>query len=208
MVIVDDGSDDATPGRRRGGRPPRRPDQAAAPRTLRRLGRTQRRRRGGPRPLRGLAGLRQHLAAAVPGGHGPRAVRRRVTGRLLRLHLRHRQRCQYREFAGALEHLAIGNFVDLNVLVVERDLLTEVGGFDPTLPRAVDYDLVYRIARGSTLSTCRSWAPIYADDADDPAPDQRQGAEDLELRGPGPAHGGLGPLARSRRPIASRAGSA
>ena len=56
-----------------------------------------------------------------------------------------------RDFAGGLEHLAVGNFVDLNVLVVERTLLEESGGFDPGLPRAVDYDLVYKIAQRADL---------------------------------------------------------
>jgi hypothetical protein len=43
---------------------------------------------------------------------------------------------EYREFAATAEHLAVGNVIDLNVLVVERDLVTEVGGFDPVLRRA------------------------------------------------------------------------
>ena len=75
---------------------------------------------------------------------------------------------RYREFAGGLEHLGIGNFVDLNVLMVRRELLDEVGGFDPTLPRAVDYDLVYRIARRVEPIYLPFLGTDYSDDADDP----------------------------------------
>ena len=78
-----------------------------------------------------------------------------------------RDRVRYREFDGGLEHLAEGNFVDLNVLVVERDLLTEVGRFDESLPRAVDYDLVCRIARRTSLPFVPYVGVLYQDDADD-----------------------------------------
>lgn len=53
---------------------------------------------------------------------------------------------RYRNYVGDVEDLRTGNFVDLNVLVVERSLLAEVGGFDPALRRMVDYDLAWRIA--------------------------------------------------------------
>ncbi len=39
------------------------------------------------------------------------------------------------------------NLVDLNALVLKRDLLTQVGGFDEGLRRWVDYDLVLRVLR-------------------------------------------------------------
>ena len=42
--------------------------------------------------------------------------------------------------------LEVANHVDLNVLVADRELLAEVGGFDETLRRTVDYDLVWRLA--------------------------------------------------------------
>ncbi|HZA72671.1 MAG TPA: glycosyltransferase [Propionibacteriaceae bacterium] len=42
--------------------------------------------------------------------------------------------------------LRVANHVDMNVLVVRSTVLEEVGGFDVTLRRMVDYDLVLRIA--------------------------------------------------------------
>jgi GT2 family glycosyltransferase len=74
----------------------------------------------------------------------------------------------YREFAGGLEHLGVGNFIDLNVLVVERELLDETGGFDEGLPRAVDYDLVFRLARRTGIGYVPFLGTVYADDNSDP----------------------------------------
>ena len=59
---------------------------------------------------------------------------------------------RYRNFAGDVEDLRTGNFVDLNVLVVERSLLDEVRGFDESLLRMVDYDLAWRIAERERLT--------------------------------------------------------
>ena len=42
--------------------------------------------------------------------------------------------------------LRVANHVDMNVLVVRSSVLQQVGGFDLTLRRMVDYDLVLRIA--------------------------------------------------------------
>lgn len=54
---------------------------------------------------------------------------------------------RYRAFDGQEPHLRTGNFVDLNVLVVRTDALRAIGGFDPSLRRMVDYDLVWRLAK-------------------------------------------------------------
>lgn len=43
------------------------------------------------------------------------------------------------------------NLVDLNALIVRRDILLEAGGFDTTLRRWVDYDLVLRLLRRHEL---------------------------------------------------------
>lgn len=43
------------------------------------------------------------------------------------------------------------NLVDLNALIVRRDVLLEVGGFDTALRRWVDYDLVLRLLRRHEL---------------------------------------------------------
>jgi glycosyl transferase family 2 len=51
--------------------------------------------------------------------------------------------------------------------MVERELVDEVGGFDPGLPRAVDYDLVYKVAKRTALGYLPFLAATYADDAAD-----------------------------------------
>ncbi|MFN8076534.1 MAG: glycosyltransferase [Kineosporiaceae bacterium] len=48
--------------------------------------------------------------------------------------------------------LRVANHVDLNALVVEVALLEEVGGFDETLRRTVDYDLVWRMAERTQIA--------------------------------------------------------
>jgi glycosyltransferase involved in cell wall biosynthesis len=75
---------------------------------------------------------------------------------------------EYREFAAGPEHLAVGNVVDLNVLVVERSLVTEAGGFDPVLRRAVDYDLIFRLMKRTTVGYIPFLAAMYANDKGDP----------------------------------------
>jgi len=55
-------------------------------------------------------------------------------------------RIQYVGVQAGRDYLLDGlSFVDLNVLMVRRDLLVEVGGFDESLRRWVDYDLVLRL---------------------------------------------------------------
>ena len=56
------------------------------------------------------------------------------------------QGVRYRSQQATRENLRVANHVDLNVLVVRRELLQRLGGFDTSLPRTVDYDLVLRIA--------------------------------------------------------------
>jgi len=73
-------------------------------------------------------------------------------------------RVRFRQFPGGIEHLAVGNFVDLNVLIAERSVVEEVGGFDPGLRRAVDYDLVLRLAAVTELAYLPIIGSIYADD--------------------------------------------
>src|SRR5690606_23916726 len=45
----------------------------------------------------------------------------------------------------------VQNHIDLNVLMVRATTLDSVGGFDPYLRRAVDYDLVLRLTRITDL---------------------------------------------------------
>jgi len=58
---------------------------------------------------------------------------------------------RYRAFEGSADDFRFGNFVDLNVLVVDADLLREVSGFDTSLRRMVDYDLAWRLAGHTPL---------------------------------------------------------
>jgi GT2 family glycosyltransferase len=66
--------------------------------------------------------------------------------------------------------LEVANHIDLNVLVVERGLLEAVGGFDETLRRTVDYDLVWRLAQREVPLYVGVIGVIY--DADDEAADR------------------------------------
>ena len=51
-----------------------------------------------------------------------------------------------RALDAGLDALRLQNHIDLNVLVARRGAVEAVGGFDPTLRRAVDYDLVLRLS--------------------------------------------------------------
>ena len=53
----------------------------------------------------------------------------------------------YRAFEGGIDHLSVANHIDLNVLVAERATVSQVGEFDESLRRTVDYDFVIRLAR-------------------------------------------------------------
>lgn len=53
---------------------------------------------------------------------------------------------RYRYGSPAPQSLILGNSIDLNTLVARRDAVVAVGGFDPTLRRAVDYDLILKLA--------------------------------------------------------------
>ncbi len=52
----------------------------------------------------------------------------------------------FREVDATRPALELGNVVDLNTLVVSRAALERVSGFDTSLPRAVDYDLILRLS--------------------------------------------------------------
>ncbi len=77
-------------------------------------------------------------------------------------------RVRYRAFETDIRHLEVGNTVDLNVLMVTRELLTEVGGFDATLRRAVDYDLVLKLAAVTEIPLVPVVGSVYRDDVTDP----------------------------------------
>lgn len=56
---------------------------------------------------------------------------------------------RFRALDAGRDALELQNHIDLNVLVARRAAIEAVGGFDPTLRRAVDYDLVLRLAARS-----------------------------------------------------------
>ena len=68
--------------------------------------------------------------------------------------------------AEVLALLEVANHVDLNVLVLASDLLREVGGFDETLRRTVDYDLMWRVARRVVPRLIPFVGVTYAHDPD------------------------------------------
>ncbi|MEO9324932.1 glycosyltransferase [Nocardioides sp. C4-1] len=76
----------------------------------------------------------------------------------------------YRAYEGTHDDLLVSNHVDLNVLVVRRDVLVEIGGFDETLRRGVDWDLVLRLAERHPLHLVPYVGVDYADEEDDGHP--------------------------------------
>ncbi len=73
----------------------------------------------------------------------------------------------FRAFEGTHDHLLVGNYIDLNVLVVRASLLREIGGFDTTLRRAIDYDLVLRLSRRADLHLVPVVGAVYAGESSD-----------------------------------------
>lgn len=55
-------------------------------------------------------------------------------------------RVGYRQNEPTYESLLLGNSVDLNTVIVRTTALREIDGFDETLPRAVDFDVILRLA--------------------------------------------------------------
>ncbi|MFT4236051.1 MAG: glycosyltransferase [Microbacterium sp.] len=76
---------------------------------------------------------------------------------------------RFRYGSPSIESLREGNSIDLNVLVAKTSAVREVGGFDEALRRAVDYDLVLRLAARSTPVHVPTIGVVYdnAEDADD-----------------------------------------
>jgi glycosyltransferase involved in cell wall biosynthesis/SAM-dependent methyltransferase len=68
---------------------------------------------------------------------------------------------RYRSNHVTAEILQISPHVDLNVLVVRSALMQRIGGFDTALPRAVDYDLVLRLADVADLAYVPVVATLY-----------------------------------------------
>ena len=75
----------------------------------------------------------------------------------------------YRALEGNFDDLLVASYIDLNVLVVAADLLVEVGGFDESLRRAVDYDLILRLAKVASPHLVPYVGARYTDDREDHA---------------------------------------
>jgi hypothetical protein len=73
----------------------------------------------------------------------------------------------YRAFEGTRDHLLVANYIDLNVLMVRATLLRKVGGFEPTLRRVVDWDLVLRLSLHADLHLVPVVGAVYAEDPTD-----------------------------------------
>ncbi|MFD1824936.1 glycosyltransferase [Mumia zhuanghuii] len=83
---------------------------------------------------------------------------------------------RYRATPVTRDVLMVANHVDMNVLVVRGSLLAEVGGFDESLRRTVDYDLVLRLAEHTDLVHL----PIIGVHYDD----RRESADRISVREP------------------------
>lgn len=54
---------------------------------------------------------------------------------------------QYMAFEGGRDHLLFLNHIDMNIILVRRELALRTGGFDETLRRWVDHDFAIRLAQ-------------------------------------------------------------
>lgn len=83
------------------------------------------------------------------------------------------------EFTGqpiTAAQLLVRNYVDLNVLVVQTSLIRELGGFDTSLRRWVDYDLVLRITETSSIEYFPFIGCDYVDDHNEDRITRRESA--------------------------------
>jgi glycosyltransferase involved in cell wall biosynthesis len=65
------------------------------------------------------------------------------------------------------EHLIEGNFIDINVAVHRRQVLSDIGPFDPTLTRLSDWDLALRLASLGAPVRTGAATSCYRVDLDD-----------------------------------------
>lgn len=79
------------------------------------------------------------------------------------LELHNGGKTMYRGYDGGLDHLLVMNHVDLNVLVLDRDLAFQTQ-FDEELRRWVDHDFVIRVAEQAALKYFPIIGCIYDDD--------------------------------------------
>ncbi|HET9423239.1 MAG TPA: glycosyltransferase [Nocardioides sp.] len=84
------------------------------------------------------------LAVAAMHGQGLRAAYAAMA-------LHEDERIRYRAHPYSFDDLKVHNYVDQNVLVVERELAREVGGFDEQIKRWVDHDFALRLGRRAEM---------------------------------------------------------
>ena len=108
------------------------------------------------------------------------------------------ERTRYRAHPYTYDDLLVHNFVDPNVLVVERDLAREVGGFDEELRRWVDHDFALRLGRRVDLRLLPFVAVDYDASLTATGTDHHQRVTELPVRRARPAVGRLG-RGRGRR---------
>lgn len=83
---------------------------------------------------------------------------------------------EYTGQAVTAERLLMRNYVDLNVLVVRTGLIRNIGGFDASLRRWVDYDLVLRITEIATIEYFPFIGCDYVDDHNEDRITRRESA--------------------------------
>lgn len=74
----------------------------------------------------------------------------------------------FRSVQSTAESLAIGNSIDQTALVVTSDIARLAGGFDESLRRAVDYDLILSISELSEIAQIPFIGVRYSEDDTDP----------------------------------------
>lgn len=64
----------------------------------------------------------------------------------------------------SVDTLIAGNFIDLNAVAVRRTVIDAVGGFDESLTRLIDWDLVLRLAEVSQPVRTEAYTSVYRTD--------------------------------------------
>ncbi|MFT4230675.1 MAG: glycosyltransferase [Microbacterium sp.] len=77
-------------------------------------------------------------------------------------------RTLYRTTPATHDSLLVANSIDQTAIVVRRSLLERAGGFDETLRRAVDYDLILRLSERTELVQVPYVGVRYSEDDQDP----------------------------------------
>lgn len=73
---------------------------------------------------------------------------------------------RYRYGSPDPDSLLRGNSIDLNTLIARKEEVDAVGGFDPTLRRAVDYDLILKLAARAPITHVPTLGALYDNSAD------------------------------------------